>query len=57
MTKKASRATLFRLPGNEKSVIADAFNGIVEEKSLIDDAFFVIAGAFYIESNVETPLR
>ncbi|MGH8061751.1 MAG: hypothetical protein ACREO7_07025 [Pseudoxanthomonas sp.] len=45
------------MPDNEKSVIADAFNVIVEVKSLIDDAFFVIADAFHIESNVEAPLR
>jgi hypothetical protein len=48
---------LFRLPGNEKSVVADAFDVMVEVESLIDDAFFVVADVFHIESNVDTPLR
>ena len=41
----------------KKGVIADAFTVIVVVRSLIDDAFFVIADAYFIKSNVDTPLR
>jgi hypothetical protein len=57
LTKKASRATLFRLPGNGKSVVVDDFWVIAEVKSLTVDASFVIADAFFIDSDVDTPLR
>ncbi|MGH8060673.1 MAG: hypothetical protein ACREO7_01480 [Pseudoxanthomonas sp.] len=56
-TKKASTPTLFPSPGNGKSVMRDAFTRGVDVKNVSDDAFFVNAGAFHIESNVEAPLR
>jgi hypothetical protein len=44
LTKKASRTTLFRLPGNGKSVIADAFFIDATSIPLSADAFSVERG-------------
>ncbi|MGH3710409.1 MAG: hypothetical protein ACRDRQ_20395 [Pseudonocardiaceae bacterium] len=57
MTKKASSTTLFRLPGNVKSVAHDVPNVIAHVENVIDDAFFLNADAFHVASNLDTPHR